>query len=169
MKALPFYRRNFLSVELVFAALVLAAFVIWAELFHGTPTLERLLHDRRDVIYGTAASIGASLLGFVLATTAIVIGYSQSERMRLVRTSPHYPTLWKIFIAAIRALSSVTVVAIAALILDRKDAPANLLVFLLAGTSILAALRLARCIWILEKVISVIARPEQDDNTDAQT
>lgn len=163
MKAIAFYRRNFLNVELVFAVIGVAAFVIWAELFHGAPTLKELLNDRRDVLYGTAASIGASLLGFVLATTAIVIGYSQSARMRLVRTSPHYPTLWRIFVAAIRALSGLTVIAVAALILDRNDSPANLMVFLLAGIAILAALRLARCIWILEKVISVISRPEHND------
>jgi Kef-type K+ transport system membrane component KefB len=169
VKTLALYRRNFLRVELAFAVIGLAGFVIWAEWFHGTASLEPLLENRRDVIYGTAASIGASLLGFVLATTAIVIGYSQSDRMRLVRTSPHYPTLWKIFVAAIRALSALTIVAIAALLLDRNNAPVNLLVFLLAGSSILAAFRLARCIWILEKVIAVISRPEQDNSEHVQT
>jgi hypothetical protein len=161
---MKWYRKHFLITELAIASGVLAAFVVWVQCFEGVKVVEDVLGDRREAIYGTAASIAASLLGFVLATTAIVIGYSQNERMKLVRSSEHYPTLWKILVASIRALSAATVASGAALVLDRRDAPMRALVFLVVGTGILAILRVARCIWILEKVISVISRPETDAN-----
>src|SRR4051812_5410750 len=86
---------HFLSY-MVIACLVLAAAA--AVLYYqGTaaPLVDSLLRGNRPIVYGTLASINGSLLGFSIAVTSIVLGFSSSDRLAVLRESPHYPTLWR--------------------------------------------------------------------------
>ena len=157
MKLLPkWWRTNFLHVELGLALLCSVTFVAWAQLCGGGIIVEETLKANRGAVYGALASIFGSLLGFAITAVSIVLGFSTTERLAVVRESKHYPTLWKVFTATIRTLGLATVVALSGLILDRDSSPMKWVLYFTVFASILAALRLARCVWVLENVITLV-------------
>ena len=83
-----------------------------------------------------------------------------------MRESKPYPTLWKVFTATIRTLGFATVVALFGLILDRDNHPMNPVLYLTVFASVLAALRLARCAWVLENVITLVAGVSKERTGD---
>lgn len=158
MKLLPkWWKRHFLNAELGLAILCGASFVAWASLCGGGAILEYTLKENRGAVYGALASIFGSLLGFAITAVSIMVSFSTDNRLTVVRESKHYPTLWKVFTATIRTLGFATVVALFGLILDRDNHPMNAVLYLTVFASVLAALRLARCAWVLENVITLVA------------
>lgn len=157
MKVLPkWWRANFLHAEFGVALLCGLIFVIWAQVCGGGALIQETLNGNRGAVYGALASIFGSLLGFAITAVSIVLGFSTTERLAVVRESRHYPTLWKVFTATIRTLGLATVVALLGLILDRDGSPMKWVLYFTVFTMILAALRLSRCVWILENVIELV-------------
>lgn len=157
MKLLPkWWRTNFLHVELGLALVCCLAFIGWAHFCGGGTIVDETLKGNRGAVYGALASIFGSLLGFAITAVSIVLGFSTTERLAVVRESKHYPTLWKVFTATIRTLGLATVVALLGLILDRDSSPIKAVLYLTVFASILGALRLARCVWVLENVITLV-------------
>lgn len=154
-----FWRRHFLVVE---GALVIAAtigFGIWYFGFNGAAATNAILKDNRATLYGTMASIFGSLLGFAITATSIVLGFSGSERLGVVRASAQYPMLWKTFSATIRALALGTIVALLCLLVDRNSDPVRWLIVPLIFSVLLSVFRVARTIWVLEHIISLLTKP----------
>ena len=157
MMLLPgWWRKHFLHVEFALCSLITVAFMVW----HGSGgavCLESFLKSNRAPIYGTLATIFGTLLGFIITAASIVLGFSGSGRMQVVRQSRHYPMLWKVFFSATRALGLATLVALVALIFDRDSNPISWLMFALFFCSMLVFFRVARAIWVLENVIKVVS------------
>lgn len=153
---MAWWRRYFLSAEAVVALAVVIGLAIWLAKFGGQAKIQPLLNERRGTLYGILVGVHASLLGFVLTTTSIVLSQVVSERFALVRESQHYPTLWQIFTSAVRGYGFAALAALAALLFDREP-PANNTLAMLAvvGTTTLSSLRLGRTVWALEKIITV--------------
>ncbi len=152
------WRERLLAAELVVAIIVSSSFVLWSEVFRGMEFTEQLLRGNRGAIYGTLASIFGSLLGFVITTVSIVIGFSASERLAVVRESRHYETLWKVFMSTIKVLGLATLAALGGLLFDRDNAPSRLVLYVCGFMIIIATLRLARCVWVLENVIELVTK-----------
>ena len=167
MKFLPkWWRTHFLAAEFGIAILCGASFVAWARLWGGGAILEDTLTGNRGAIYGALASIFGSLLGFAITAVSIMVAFSTNDRLTVVRESKPYPTLWKVFTATIRTLGFATVVALFGLILDRDNHPMNPVLYLTVFASVLAALRLARCAWVLENVITLVAGVSKERTGD---
>lgn len=156
---LRFWKRRFLLVEGTVALLVTISFAGWYWGFNGVAPTDALLCGNRAALYGTTASISGSLLGFVITSTSIVLGFSASDRLAVVRESQHYPMLWRTFGATIRALAAATVVALLCLLFDRDSAPVLWLMVPLVFFVLLSVLRLARTIWALEHVVALVTKP----------
>jgi hypothetical protein len=154
---------HFLFAELLVALAVALAFGVWNASPGGARVVDATLAGNRGAVYGALTSLFGALLGFTIAAMAIVLGYASENRLRLVRESRHYPTLWHVFSAATRALALATCAALLGLVLDRDHAPAPLILDLCVGATALAVLRLARCLWVFERIIGLItARPASE-------
>jgi mannose/fructose/N-acetylgalactosamine-specific phosphotransferase system component IID len=151
-----FWRRHFILAEGVLAILFTIGFAVWFWHFGGTAITSALLKDNRATLYGTMASIFGSLLGFVITATSIVLGFSGSDSLAVVRESSQYPMLWRTFSATIRALAGATLIALLCLLVDRDSAPVPWLVVLLVLATACSLLRIARTIWVLEHMISLV-------------
>lgn len=163
MKSLrQFWRANFLPVEFAVALLLGLAFVIWSEILGGKGCLSYILTNNRAAIYGALASIFGSLLGFAITAVSIVLGFSQLDILAVVRNSVHYSTLWKIYISAMRVLAFATIVSLVGLVGDKDAAPHFWALYLAAVMALLAIVRVARCIWVLEKVIALVTAPPKE-------
>jgi hypothetical protein len=145
-----------LRLELVLSILLSALFMIWVFWFGGSLAVDSILHENRSAVYGALASIFGSLLGFVITALSIIIGYSTNEKFEFLKKSKHYPTLWKILISTIKALSASTVMMVIGLIFDRDNSPQHLILCVCVFTTLLSLFRLRNCIWVLENVIQII-------------
>lgn len=169
MRLLPkWWRTNFLHAELGLAIVSGLTFIMWAQICGGGAIIDETLKGNRGAVYGALASIFGSLLGFAITAVSIVLGFSTTERLAVVRESKHYPTLWKVFTAAIRTLGLATVVALLGLILDRESSPMKWVLYLTVFAMILAILRLSRCVWVLENVITLVTGPPKARSGDVE-
>ena len=152
------WRRHFLLFEGALAVFVAIGFGIWVWEFGGASSIGNLLQSNRATLYGTLASILGSLLGFIITATSVVLGFAASESLSVVRGSAQYPMLWRTFSATIRALAGATLVALICLLADRDSAPVLWLVVVLVLAIVLSMLRIARAIWVLERIIVLVTK-----------
>jgi hypothetical protein len=150
------WAKEFLRFEFLSSILMTILFFIWFEYFSGQVLVDQVLLGNRSAIYGALAAIFGALLGFVITAVSIVIGYSANDRLAIVRDSPEYPKLWKIFISAIRATALATMAALLGLIFDRDTSPSYWILFFNLFAFILILFRLGRCIWVLENIINLL-------------
>jgi hypothetical protein len=157
------WRKNFLPIEAGLSLVATVALGVW---LHFDPSADAggraLLKDNRPAVYAALSAIWGSLLGFGIAALSIAMAFSQDERMTVVRNSKYYETMWGGFTKNIFAMSLATLAALAALVVDKNDAPSSMLMVLVAGSSLFAIFRLANCIWLLEKLVAVILSKKGD-------
>lgn len=144
------YSRHFLLAELVLS--ILLAF--------GAARLHVLkyLPGNTDTIYvALSASFGA-LLGFAITGVSVMLAVSDSERLALLRTSPHYPLVFRIFTSAARYLGVGFLTAFLGLVLDRQTALGQAVAYLTLFSVIISVFRVYRCVWVLDSVITIVTR-----------
>lgn len=156
MRLPSWWSSRFLTIELIIGAVLVVVFASWTSVFSGAVYVDKLMTGTRIGLYGTLAAIFGSLLGFVIATLAIVLGFGDSERLGVLRRSAKYPVLWQTLLSTTRWLALATIGAIAALVVDRDGAQNLGALDLCLLFSVVAALRLARSIWILQNVVAIV-------------
>ena len=156
-----FWQRNFLFFEGLIGAIVAVLTIVYGYCLDGNQAIDSILGDNRGTIYSALASIFASLFGFVIAATSIVLGLSGNSRLTLVRESESYRDLWETLFSAIRWLGVATLFALAALIFDRQGSPTLWIVHAIVVLTVLVVVRLWRCVWILQKTINLVTKPSR--------
>ena len=162
------WRKHFLSVELVIAAMITAGLTLWWRFGFGARVLNSIVHGNRSSIYGTLASIFGSLLGFAITALSVVLGFSSSERLQVLRQSKYYGQLWAVFTSSIRVLGATTIAWLIALFFDRDSKARPLILVLCMGFSFLSVLRVARCVWVLERIVEVLTDKAKTDSREDQ-
>jgi len=156
---LAWYKRRFLFWELVLPTAVVFVLFVWPLAGYVIGPIQDTLDGHRAEVYGALASIFGSLLGFTLAAVAIVLSVAQSARLRVVRESRHYDELWAIFRSCMRWLAIATSVTLVALIADTNETPRIWLTGLALFVSLVGVLRIARTVWVLERIIGIVTKP----------
>ena len=166
-----FWRKHFLASEAVASAVPAAVLLVWFVFFGGEVRVEEFIDGNKVNIYRTTATIAGTLLGFSIASVSLALSFASSERLTVLRESQHYSALWKTFFQAIRLLGALTLTALACLIWDNEKAPVAWLVIPLCLFAALAAVRLLRVIWILEQIVTIVAKPSprQRDIAELET
>lgn len=153
------WRRHFMAYEAGAALIVFLAYALWQQTADGSAFVDTLLKGNRAVLYGTLASIFGSLLGFVIATIAIVLTLTQSDRFAVLRAKRQYSNLWRIFTSTVRWLGAATIVSVGGLLFDRETAPSTLTRDIAVAVVLVAIARLGRVIWGLEQLIQIAITP----------
>lgn len=121
------------------------------------PMLKPFLNNEPGAVYSAIAGVQGSLLGFVLAALTIVLGYSQTPSLSLLRRSGQLPNLFRIYMAGIRAHALSTVTALGSLIANYQGELATVMAWVVATTCTLAFARLVRTLWATRAIVSQIA------------
>lgn len=156
---------NFLSCEFVLGVVATGVLIVWSEFFGGSSHLDRFLDDHGETLYIVLAPITAAMLGFILAATAIVVTSAPAERMAILRESQHYPKLWATFRSALRYLGFATIAALIGLVVS-GEVPSRIIFYVVAWLSSLAALRTARCIWVMNWMVHIFTGPPAEDEVE---
>jgi hypothetical protein len=135
----------------------LRRFLVWGEFLGGAGELDKILTGNRAPVYGALSSIFGSLLGFVITSMSIALALAGNDRLAPIRQSRHYPTLWKVFTASIKAFALATVASLLALVLDRDCIQRPLLLYFCVGAATLACFRLWNCVMVLEHLVTAVA------------
>lgn len=151
------WEEEFLKREGWTAVVLTIAFGVWLYVFGGFQTLDGVLGHNRSDIYSAAATIFGSLLGFSIVLVSVVMTAVEAGRLRILRESQQYSTMWDVFLGTIRWLGVATVAALAALVFDRPENPERWLVVVLFLTTAFAVARLLRSVWVLENIIASFA------------
>ena len=143
------------------SAAVSALFILYIEEDWGREELFKLLDTNRQALYASVAAIAGSLLGFIVATAAIILVVADSPRLRIVRESRHYGTLYSVLFTSIKYLAVTTVAALVTLMIDKDNDPKVEASYVLLFCAILSTLAVARTVWVLENVITIAVASEQ--------
>ena len=155
---MKFWEKHFLGMDALIAVALAIALAIWL-VFQGERHVEELIQGNRTNIYRTLTGVSGTLLGFTLASASFALTAVSSPRLAVLRNSRHYPALWRTFFQTTWFLGALTVTALVCMIWDRDSAPTTWLVVPLVLFTCLCVVRLARTIWILERVIGIVAKP----------
>jgi len=151
------WEAHFLRNERVLGALPVLGVLAWSELFGGRSELSHFVAVHSGTLYTVAAPIDAAMLGFILAAVAIIVTAAPDERMTLLRESARYPELWQCFRSAMWFLGASTVASIVGLAVTGETA-SRVLFFVVGGLTVLATLRVARCVWALNAIVHIFTK-----------
>ena len=88
-----FCERNMLLIDFIVALALAALAILGIEKGFGRESLEKLLNQDRQALYGTVAQVSASLLGFILAAVTIILAFSDVQRLKVLRASSQFSVL----------------------------------------------------------------------------
>lgn len=158
MKIKKFWEANFLNMELLLSLFLSGGFIIWSEFVNGGQLLFYFLSDNRTALYGSLSAFFGTMFGFIITAVSIVLGYATSEKLAIIRQSKYYEDLWKVFKDAIRVLGLATIFSLVGLIFDKNNSTTNFYLYLNFFSSTLSFFRIARCIWVIENIITVVTK-----------
>jgi hypothetical protein len=114
----------------------------------------------RPIAYQLLTGLFGTMLGFVIAAAAILLGVSGHDNLSAVRSSAHYPTLWKVYTASMRTLALATLMALVAFFMDRDESPVGWMGYTVLGATTIGASRVFWAVYFLALVIRIVAKPE---------
>lgn len=119
--------------------------------------VQGFFQDRRGTVYGAMLGLFGSLLGFVLATLAIVIGYVHHPRLQVLADSGQLRPLLRLYVSSTRWTAAAALSTMVALLADRDTAP-NGLFFSVCGATLLAAvLSVGRLLSVTGRIVNIVA------------
>lgn len=156
-----FYDKNFLAVEFCISVAVLLTVVLPFELYFGRDVLFSSVDKNRAGLYGTAASVAGSLLGFVISAVSVILVFGQ--HLHFLKESGQYPTVFEIFFQSILWLAAATVWAFVGLLVDTAGSGRIWILYGMIWLGVLASLRVYRCVWILKQITMLAIKNSRTD------
>jgi hypothetical protein len=154
-----FWNEHFLLCDFLFATTIWVFFTIWLFFLKGTEQIGFVISPNHNSIYETISAIQGALLGFIITTVSVIIGYSNNERLVIVVENENYKDLWFTFTQTIKFLAVSTLVSLSALVINSSQIINWVLFSLTFYFSLIVIVRLTRCIQIFEKVIKILITP----------
>ena len=152
------WQQHFLGAEAVSAIIVSTGITISLWLPTTEPMIEAQLADSRTDVYRTIATMSGALLGFSMTISTLVLGYWDSQRIRLIREHPQRRhELWTTLIQSTWFLALLALSSIVAMILDKDTAPSKYAMIPFLYFFSLAIARLARAIWIIQGIVKIVS------------
>ncbi len=148
-------RSRFLFELIIFIALFVALWRITA--IHTVHRhLYSYLTNQRGGLYTTLLTVEATLLGFIVAILAIVLGYAQASRFEIVRESRHWRALFESYTRAMRWSAYATALFLIGLLGDQDSSPHPVITALCMAGLLMSVAVLARMLWVTERVVWVV-------------
>jgi hypothetical protein len=156
---------HFLAVEFAIGVLLVATTVV-TDTWIWPGWLDAVLSGDLGALWGTVAAISGALLGFVLAAASILAVVPDGPRVARLRASSQYPQLWRTYLSATWWFTFLTLAAIVQLVVQEPHSPPQRpWIFVTLLFSLVATFRLLRCIWILDKVLTLQGRDREPSHS----
>lgn len=158
---MKWWEKNFLIAELILSIIIIVVAYYMINFLNLKTSLVLMVADIRQQLYGTIASVSGSLLGFVITGMSILLTMGESESIKRLKKSKHYPQIFKVYLSSGKFLALSTVLAITALIIDTNGTPKLWCTAFVGWAVLISVFRLLRCIWVLENMIGLATNTKQ--------
>lgn len=140
---------HFFVIDFLISLAVALGFFYWLEYHDGMQVVCPLLFENRAAIYGTLTSTFGSILGFVITSFSIIIGYLSSPRFDFFKRTRHVDTLSALWLQTISVLGLSTIFSLIGLVLDRDAHQVFLILYVLLFLTVFSAFRIYSCLKVL--------------------
>lgn len=148
------YNRNFLIAEFLLSIVIALFGILLITSVLTSETIQNWISLNKKDIYPLIATIAGTLLGFIITGVSIILAFSESEKLRLLKKSKQYTTIYEIYFSTIKFLALSTAIPIFGIIVN--DNWADYVLYILIWSIIISSLRIWRCVWALENIIKLI-------------
>lgn len=148
------YHKYFLEIEFLMSGVICLLLILLMNYIWSSQIISRWIFLNKGEIYPLVATIAGTLLGFVITGVSILIAFSEFEKLKLLKQTPHYKTIFTIYFSTMKFLATTTIVAVSGIVID--DQWAIPIFYLLLWSIIISSLRIYRCFWILENIAEII-------------
>lgn len=149
------YEKQFMLYELIISIVLSIVIVKFIFPIIFPETVESWLVTNKNDVYSLLASVAGTLLGFIITGVSVILAFSESEKLRLLKKSRHYKTIFVVYFSTIKWLALTTAVSIIWIFTDLFMLYSF---YLLIFAIIITSLRMARCVWILEAIVEIVIR-----------
>lgn len=153
MSLIKMWKKHFLFFELIIS-FVLIGILIW----FCDAKIDFILNTIRLQLYGTISGISGALLGFVIAGLSVLLAINDNEQIKILKASPYFKLIYGIFLSTSKYLAFTTIMPLLGMIIDTDTHPQKWVTYVIVWSLIISFLRLARCFWVLEKMIELKLR-----------
>lgn len=155
---MPGYSRHFLIYDSVlsFAVGILLALTVYFTI--GESTINSTLHGVRLSLYTAIVTISGSLLGFTIATVALLQTLLAVRATRYLRNNPNVFDLYSSFFQAAFCLALLTAASLMAIFLDKDSEPQVVVPMIVFILITVAVGKLSRAIWVFRLLVRITAR-----------
>lgn len=147
------YKRRFLKMEFLISIVISVLIVCVMEYTWSSETIGHWISENEKDIYPLIATISGTLLGFVITGVSILLAFSESEKLKLLKRTKQYKTIFDVYFSTIKYLAVTTIIAIFGILINNRLAIVTL--YILIWSVIISSLRVWRCLWILESIVEV--------------
>lgn len=147
--------KNFLIFEFGLSVVLVILLILTVQCFYLNDIVAHTFMGVKTSFYATVAQIEGSLLGFVIAGVSILLTMSESPAMIILKKSPFFRTIFEVFTSSAKYFALSTIISLVAMVSDKDDSLNMALMYLVIWCIIITILRLARCLWILDKIIDM--------------
>lgn len=148
------YKRHFLFADLIFSIVISILIIYFINSRWSYDVINIWIFTNKGDLYPLLATIGGTLLGFVITGVSIIIAFSESEKLRLLKHSNQYQTIFDIYFSTIKYLAITTGVTIFGLI--TSDKWAVIILYLIIWSTTISLFRIWKCVWVLESIVEII-------------
>lgn len=147
------YNRHFLDAELLLSGVICLFLIYSMNRTWSSLTIREWISANKREIYPLVATIAGTLLGFVITGVSIIIAFSGSEKLALLRKSPHFKTMFTIYFSTMKLLAITTIIAVSGIVVDDKWAIR--IFYLMLWSVIISSFGIWRCFWVLENIAKI--------------
>lgn len=149
------YRAHFLGIEFLISVMIISVLTYIFYKYFGFDVFQSKLNGIRGVLYGTLVALSGALLGFVITGLSVLLTSSTTPQVEKLKQSKHYKSIFKIFFNTSKYLGVLFIASLLSLVFDQDSSPTILLPLITLWALIIVIFRLLRCIWVLEKMVSL--------------
>lgn len=148
------YEKYFLEFELLLsiliASLITGFFIFYySQIWQNNTFLALLINP----VFPVIATISVTLLGFIMTGVSVLISFTDSGKLNLLKQSVHYQTLFDIFFSAIKFLAITAAISIFGIF--SSGTILQISFYLILWGIIISSFRTYRCIWALEEIFRI--------------
>ena len=148
------YEQKFLFYELIISVIISVLAIHIIQVNWESIEIENWITTNKPQLYPLLASISGTLLGFIITGISVILAFSESQKLKPLRESTQYKTIFIVYFSTIKYLAFTTVTAIVGFVINNYlDI---YLLYLLIWLVIISSLRIWRSLWILEKIVSIM-------------
>lgn len=153
-----FYKRHFMDVELVIVIIIAVIILCLLPLILVPTTIDQWVGSIKTNLYPVVATISGALLGFVITGVSVIIAFSESDKLRLLKKAKKTSkSLFDVYFRTIYYLAATTIISILGIIINQYSTVWFCLLVILSFMSLQG---LYRCIWILENLVQIIHKTD---------